>query len=68
MDYVGLGMYREWKKNRIPRRVLYMTLESTRPKGRPRNRWQVEVKEGGRIVGGEEWQENYITERSGRSS
>jgi hypothetical protein len=32
-------------------------LESTRPKGRPRNRWQDEVREDGRIVGGEEWQE-----------
>jgi hypothetical protein len=28
-----------------------------RPRGRPRNRWQNEVKEDGRIVGGEEWQE-----------
>jgi hypothetical protein len=34
-----------------------MILESTRPRGRPRNRWQDEVREGGRIVGGEEWQE-----------
>jgi hypothetical protein len=25
--------------------------------GRPRNRWQDEVRGGGRIVGGEEWQE-----------
>jgi hypothetical protein len=32
-----------------------MNLE-TRPRGRPRNRWQDEVREGGRIVGGEEWQ------------
>jgi len=24
--------------------------------GRPRNRWQVEVKEDGRIIGGEGWQ------------
>jgi hypothetical protein len=37
--------------------VLYMNLESTRPRGRPRNRWQDEVREDGRIVGGEEWQE-----------
>jgi hypothetical protein len=37
-------MYREWKK-----------IES--PKGRPRNRWQDEVTEDGRIVGGEGWQE-----------
>jgi hypothetical protein len=28
-----------------------------RPRGRPRNRWQDEVSEDGRIVGGEEWQE-----------
>jgi hypothetical protein len=44
------------EENRIPKRVLYMILESTRPRGRPRNRWQDEVREGGRIVGGEEWQ------------
>jgi hypothetical protein len=28
-----------------------------RPKGRPRNKWQGEVGEDGRIVGAEEWQE-----------
>jgi hypothetical protein len=39
--------------NRIPKRVLYMNLETTRLKGRPRNRWQDEVREDGRIVGGE---------------
>jgi hypothetical protein len=33
---VGLDMYRECKK--IPKRVLYMNLQSTRPRGRPRNR------------------------------
>jgi hypothetical protein len=37
-------------------------MESTRPRGRPRNRWQEEVEEDGRIVG-EWWQEkNYNTE------
>jgi hypothetical protein len=41
------------EENRIPKRVLYMNLESTRPRGRPRNRWQDEVKEDGR----KEWQE-----------
>jgi len=43
--------------NRIPKRVLYMNLGTTRLRGRPRNRWQDEVKEDGRIVGGEGWQE-----------
>jgi hypothetical protein len=43
--------------NIIPKRVLYMNLESTRPRGRPRNRWQNEMRENGIIVGGEEWQE-----------
>jgi hypothetical protein len=45
------------EENRIPKRVLYTNLESTRLRGRPRNRRQDEVKEDGRIVGGEEWQE-----------
>jgi hypothetical protein len=34
---------------KIPERVFYMNLGTTR--------WQVEVREDGRIVGGEEWQE-----------
>jgi hypothetical protein len=46
------------EENRISRRVLYKKLESTRPTGRPRNRWQDELREDGRIVGGEELQEN----------
>jgi hypothetical protein len=45
------------EENRIPQIVLYMNLD-IRLRGRPRNRWQVEVREHGRIVGGEEWQEN----------
>jgi hypothetical protein len=32
-------------------------LKTTRLRGRPRNRWQDEVREDGRIVGREEWQE-----------
>jgi hypothetical protein len=43
--------------NRTPKRVLYMNLEITGLRGRPRNRWQDEVREDGRIVGGAEWQE-----------
>jgi hypothetical protein len=45
------------EENRILKRVLDMNLELTRPRGTPRNRWQDEVREDGRIVGGEEWQE-----------
>jgi hypothetical protein len=42
---------------RILKRVLYMNLGRTRLRGRPRNRWQDEVGEDGRIVGGEGWEE-----------
>jgi hypothetical protein len=45
------------EENRIPKRVLYMNLETTGLRGRPRNRWQDEIREDGRIVGGEGWQE-----------
>jgi hypothetical protein len=38
-----------------------------RLKGRPRNRWQDEVREGGRIMGGEGGRKKYITERNERS-
>jgi len=45
------------EENRIPKRVLYMNLGTTRLRGKPRNRGQDEVREGGRIVVGEVWQE-----------
>jgi hypothetical protein len=51
------GHVRKMEEDRIPKTVLYMNLESTRPTGRPRNRWQDKVREYGRIVGGEAWQE-----------
>ena len=44
------------EENTIPKRVLYMNLGTTRLRGRPRNRWQEEVRNFGRIVGGEVWQ------------
>ena len=62
------GHVQRMEENRIPKRVLYMNLRTTRLRGRPRNRFQDEVREDGRIVGGEWWQEKYITERYGRSS
>ena len=46
------------EENRIPKRVLYMNLETMRLRGRPINRWQDEVREDGRRVGAEGWQEN----------
>jgi hypothetical protein len=45
------------EENRIPKRVLYMNFE-TRLRGRPRYGWSDEVREDGRIVGGEGWLEN----------
>jgi hypothetical protein len=45
------------EENRIPNTELYMNLETTRSRGRPKNRWQDEVREDGRIVGGEGRQE-----------
>ena len=44
-------------ENRIPKRVLYMTLETRRLRGRPRNRLQDEVRGDGRLVGGKGWKE-----------
>jgi hypothetical protein len=45
-----------------------MNLGTTSLRGRPRSRWQKEVREDGRVVGGEGWLEKYITERNGRNS
>ena len=51
------GHVQRMEENRIPKRVLYMNLGTTRLRGGPRNRWQDEVRDDGRIVGGEGWQE-----------
>ena len=45
-----------------------MNLETAKLRGKPRNRWQDEVREDGRQVGGKRWKERYVTERNGRSS
>jgi len=52
-------MYREWKKIEFQKKyyTTYMNLEATRVRGRPRNRWQDEAREDGRLVGGKEWKE-----------
>jgi len=45
------------EENRIPKRVLCVNFGTKRLGGRPRNRFQDEVGEDGRIVGREGWQE-----------
>jgi len=46
------------EENRIPpKKVLYMNLKKKRLTGRPRNRWQDQVREDGRLLGGKGWKE-----------
>ena len=45
------------EENRIPKKVLYMNLEATRLRCRPRNRWKEEARVDGRLVGGRGWKE-----------
>jgi hypothetical protein len=52
-----LGHVQRLEENRIPPKILYMNLEATRLRGRARNRWQDEVREDGRLVGGKRWKE-----------
>ena len=47
-----MGKYREWGKIEFPKKVFYMNLETKRLRGRPRNRWQDEVRKDGRLAGG----------------
>jgi hypothetical protein len=42
------------EENKISKRVLYVKMGTTRLRGKPKNRWQDEVRQ---IVGGEGWQE-----------
>jgi len=58
-------MNREWRKRELPKKVLYMYLETIRLRGRPRNRWQDEVRQDGKLVGG---RQGFITERIGKRS
>ena len=57
------GLVQRMQENRIPKRVLYMNLGTKRLRGVPRIRWQDEVREDGRIVGGEEWQQKVVHNR-----
>ena len=49
-------------------KLSYTNLGTRKFRVRPRNRWQDEVREDGRIVGGKGGRKKYITERNGRSS
>ena len=51
------GYVQRMEENRIPKKVLYINLETSRLRGRPRNRWQNEVKEDGRLDGVQGWKE-----------
>ena len=50
------GHVQRMEGNMIPKSVLCMNLGTAGLRGRPRNRWQDEVREDGRIVGREGWQ------------
>jgi hypothetical protein len=52
------GHVQRMEENIIPKTVIHMNLETTTLRGRPRNRWQDEVREVGRTVGREGWQES----------
>jgi len=45
------------EENRIPPKILCMNLKVKRLIGRTRNRWQDEMREDGRLVGGKGWKE-----------
>ena len=51
------GHVERMEENRICKKVLDTNLEKTRLRGRPRNRWQDEVRDDGRLVGGRGWKE-----------
>ena len=45
----GFGHVQRMEESRIPKRVLYMNLGTTGLRGGPRNRWQDEVREDGKL-------------------
>jgi len=56
------------EENRIPQKILCMNLETMRLRGRSKKRWQDEVREDGRLVGGKGWKERMYNREEGRSS
>jgi hypothetical protein len=51
------GHVQRMEENGIPKKVLNMNLETTRLRGRSRNRRQDDMREDGRLVGGKGWKE-----------
>ena len=45
------------EENRMPKKLLYVNVETKRLRGRRRSRWQDEVKEDGRLAGGKGWKD-----------
>jgi len=45
-------MYRVWKEREFLKKSIIFAFGKEKLRGRPRNRWQDEVKEDGRLVGG----------------
>jgi hypothetical protein len=51
------GLQRKHNATKLRRVQRLINIKIARARGRTRNRWQDDVRECGRIVGGEEWQE-----------
>jgi hypothetical protein len=47
------GRVQRMEENRIPKRVKYTNFGTIRLRGRPRNRWQDEVRDVGKLIGGD---------------
>jgi hypothetical protein len=62
------GHVQKMGENRIAKRVLYISMETTKPRGRPRNRWLDEVREDERMVGERNGRNIFMTGRNGRGS
>ena len=59
------GHVERMEENKICKKVLDTNLEKTRLKERLTNRWQDEVREDGRLVGGKRWKERvYVMEKA----
>jgi hypothetical protein len=56
------GHVQRMEENRIPEKLLYMNFATKNLRGRPRNRWQNEVREDGQLLVEKGGRRGYITE------